>query len=47
MKNFLKFLLLSLLIIAAFITYNILNPTNGMIVRQGANWVILDRNESK
>jgi len=47
MKRFLIFLIFTFLIIGGFIYYNIKNPTDSMIVRQGAQWVILDHNESK
>jgi len=46
-KNFFIFLLVTFVVIALFILYNIKNPTDSMIVRQGAQWVILDHNESK
>ncbi len=44
MRGFMKFLFLSLLLIAGFITYYIFHPTNSMIVRQGAQWVVLEHN---
>ncbi len=46
MKGFFKFLLFALLLIAGFIIYNIYHPTSGMIVREGAHWIIIDRNQS-
>jgi len=47
MKGFFKFLIFSLLLIAGFILYYIYHPSNGMIVRQGAKWIILEHNVSK
>ncbi len=47
MKNFLIFLGISLLIIGGFIYYNMLHPSDTMIVRNGAYWTIFEHNASK
>jgi len=47
MKNFLIFLAISFLLIGGFIYYNIKNPTDTMIVRQGAYWNIFEHNITK
>ncbi len=47
MKNFLIFFAVILVIIAAFIWYYMQHPSDTTIVRQGANWVVLERNISQ
>ena len=47
MKSFIKFLIFSLLLIAGFIIYNIIYPSEGMVVRQDGKWVVLEHNITK
>lgn len=47
MKGFLIFLGITMAIMAAYIFYNINNPSDTMIVRNGAYWTIFEHNISK
>jgi len=44
MKGFLIFLGVTMLLMGAYIYYNIKHPTDTMIVRSGAHWVIFEHN---
>ncbi|MCF6205943.1 MAG: hypothetical protein L3J47_03470 [Sulfurovum sp.] len=47
MKGFLVFLGITMLLMGAYIYYNIKHPQDTIIVRKGAYWITLDHNVSK
>jgi len=46
-KGFIYFLAFSLLLLAGFITYNIIYPSDGMIVRQNGKWIVVEHNNTQ
>jgi hypothetical protein len=44
MKGFLIFLGITLLLMGAYIYYNLQHPTDTMIVRKGAYWITFEHN---
>ena len=47
MKGFLIFLGITMMLMGAYIYYNLEHPSETMIVRQGAHWTVLEYNQSK
>ena len=44
MKSFMIFLGVALVLIGAFIYYNIQHPSDTMIVRSGGHWTVFEHN---
>jgi len=44
MKNFIIFLIVCMVILGGFIYYQMQHPSDTMIVRQGAHWVMFEHN---
>ena len=47
MKGFLVFFVITIGLLIGVITYELTHPSRTTMVRQGANWVILEQNVSE
>ncbi len=47
MKGFLIFFMITLVILGGFIWYFVNHPSHTTMVRNGANWVIMEQNASE